>query len=119
MLEERTIAVVTNYWTSHLGCSVTDLSGKAPIVIAHSSELAGYRGLIAFFREAAPGISVPADLRQSASAYVATLSPHDFGSPTNFAACLQSLPGTVIGPAFVGYADHSTLRRADGAAQGG
>jgi GNAT superfamily N-acetyltransferase len=117
MLCERTTTIVTNYWTSHLGCFAADLSRDAPIVISHSTELADSRGIFAFFTDAAPVISVPADRKESLSAYFAKQLTHDVASPTRFAASVQSLRGTIIGPAFVGYADDGTVRQTAGKAR--
>jgi RimJ/RimL family protein N-acetyltransferase len=117
MLSERTIAIVTDYWANHLGCSVADLSGNLPLVIPHGRELTGYRGVFAFFREAAPVISVPTNLRKEISAFCVKQSADDLMSPARFAACAQILQGTVIGPASVGYADDVTLRQTAGKAR--
>jgi RimJ/RimL family protein N-acetyltransferase len=117
MLRERTTTIVRNYWTTHLGCSVADFSRDAPIVISHSTELADSRGIFAFFIDAAPVISVPADMQKTLSAYFANQLVDDVASPTRFAASVRSLPGTIIGPAFIGYADEGTLRQTAGKAR--
>lgn len=117
MLDNRTLAIATDYWTGHFGCSAADFARETPVVISHGGELADYRGIFAFFREAAPVISVPADRRESLSVFFAEQPEGALASPMRFAACVQGLSGEVIGPAFVGYAGEATLQHMEGEAR--
>jgi len=113
MLSERTIAIVGNYWADYLGCAVTDFNRDSPLVIPHGDELADYHGLFAFFREAAPVISVPADQFASLAPFFGRQLAGSAISPEHFVAAVRTLNGTIIGPAFIGYADEGSFRSID------
>ncbi|MCE0521362.1 MAG: GNAT family N-acetyltransferase [Methylacidiphilales bacterium] len=104
------MAIVDAYWASHLGCSKDDLQGETIRIIRHGKELADYHGLFAFFRHETPVVSLPDACFGSLSAVLRALPTSDLCSPARFASVISAHSDTVIGPAFIGYADEITLR---------
>ncbi len=108
MLNDHTINIVDRYWPPYLGCAPGDFSRSAPVVIQQTGELAGYPGLFALFRRAAPVISVPANDQQRFRSILSSLPQGEIRSPARFALAMAKHGTAVIGPAFIGYADHGT-----------
>lgn len=100
MLSEHTVATVTTYWASHLGCTVSDLFARPLHTIAHGSDLADYDGVFALFRGEAATVSFPSNRVESLR-----LSLPSPLTPSLFAKAFGDARFTIIGPAYVGYAD--------------
>ena len=101
MLSERAISKATSYWASHLGCSAKALFAQTLHIVSHGADLADYEGIFALFRDGAAAVSFPPDrvelLRQR-------LPPQPL-TPARFADAFGGSSFTVIGPAYIGYAD--------------
>lgn len=99
-LSEQTVTTVTTYWASHLGCTVSDLFARPLHTVAHGSDLADYDGVLALFRGEAATVSFPPNRIDSLGLLLT--SPL---TPSLFAKAFGDTRFTIIGPAYVGYAD--------------
>jgi ribosomal protein S18 acetylase RimI-like enzyme len=117
ILDCATVATVDRYWAGHLGCSVEELSDETPRIIRHGAELAGYGGILAFFRGGAPIVSVPAGSFDTLRELL-EVPPHStIQAPVRLAAVLSRGSDHVIGPAFLGYTDYEHLTATKGGAR--
>jgi GNAT superfamily N-acetyltransferase len=101
MLSERTLSVVTSYWTSHLGLPAASLFAEPRQVITHGGERLRYQGIFALFRENSAIISFPPQYPKS----IDLLLPMQFLTPNTLANSFASANFKVIGPAYIGYAE--------------
>jgi GNAT superfamily N-acetyltransferase len=111
MLNDRTIAIAQRYWAQHLGCEPQSLFTDPVRAIQHGGELAGYEGVFALFREGRVVLSMPHDGESASSppagmmeAFQGWLSRQDL-TPDSLVRALEPLAGSIIGPAFIGYAE--------------
>jgi GNAT superfamily N-acetyltransferase len=107
------LQAITAFWAAHLGCRPAQLSQAGTTVVRNGPGLADYRGATALYRPPACVLAVPADCYQHATARLA-------GQPaaaTFDAAVLRQVFGQavelVVGPAWLGYADHGDFRPSD------
>jgi GNAT superfamily N-acetyltransferase len=98
---EQTISEATGYWSSHLGCSIEMLFAQPLHIVTHGADLADYDGIFALFRGGAATVSFPPDRVGS----LRRLLPSLPFTPARFAAAFGVLEFTVIGPAYIGYAE--------------
>jgi GNAT superfamily N-acetyltransferase len=101
MLSEHTISKVAGYWAAHLGCATEALLSEPLQIVTHGTDLADYNGIFALFRHGAMTVSFPPD---SVQALRPLLPPHPL-TPVRFAEAFSGSSFTVIGPAYVGYAE--------------
>lgn len=101
MLSEHTISKATSFWASHLGCSTEAIFAQPLHIIPHGADLGDYDGIFALFRGDAATISFPPDCLES----LRHLLPPPPLTPAHFADAFSSSGFTVIGPAYVGYAE--------------
>jgi GNAT superfamily N-acetyltransferase len=98
---ENTIFLATSYWASHLGCSTATLFSQPFHITTHGTDLADYDGIFALFRRGAAAVSFPPDRIET----LRRLLPSPPLTPTRFAEAFGVLGFTVIGPAYMGYAE--------------
>lgn len=89
------------YWAGHLGCAPGELFSRPFRVVTHGEELAGYRGVLALFRDGGATASVPPDRAAELRGLLAGLE--DCGTPKAFADALAPVASLVLGPAYLGY----------------
>lgn len=89
------------YWAGHLGCAPGELFSRPFRVVTHGEELAGYRGVLALFRDGGATASVPPDRATEFRGLLAGLE--DCGTPKAFAEALAPVASLVLGPAYLGY----------------
>jgi len=99
---EHIISTATNYWASHLGCSTEAIFAQPLHIITHGADLDDYDGIFALFRGAAATISFPPDCVESLRQQ---LPPQPL-TPARFAEAFSGSGFTVIGPAYIGYAEN-------------
>lgn len=102
MLDDPIISIATRYWADHLGCAEGELFSEPLRVIPHGPDLADYHGAFALFRENAVIVSIPPQHADAFQPLLAGLAEGD--TPETLATALQSFAGTVVGPAYIGYA---------------
>jgi GNAT superfamily N-acetyltransferase len=102
-LQPGTASRVRHYWASHFGIRSDDLFSEALRVITHGGELQGYTGAYALFRDKAAVVSLPSDRAGMLRPLIANAAAGF--SPLQFAEILKPFAATVIGPAFIGYAE--------------
>jgi GNAT superfamily N-acetyltransferase len=98
---EHTFCKVTSHWASHLGCSTEALFAQPLHIVTHGADLAEYDGIFALFRGGAATVSFPPDRVES----LRRLLPSPPFAPAHFADAFGVLGFTVIGPAYIGYAE--------------
>jgi GNAT superfamily N-acetyltransferase len=98
---ERTISQATSYWASHLGCSAESLFAQPLHIVTHGADLADYDGIFALFRSGGATVSFPPDRIES----LRRLLPSPPVTPDGFAGTFGGSSFTVIGPAYIGYAE--------------
>jgi len=98
---EHTISKATSYWASHLGCSTEALFAQPLLIVSHGPDLADYDGIFALFRGGSAAVSFPPDCVES----LRHLLPSQPFTPASFAAAFGGSSFTVIGPAYIGYAE--------------
>ena len=96
----RAFEVATDYWASQFGCPPDALFSQPMQIVAHSPELADYRGIFALFRDGVAIISLPSNQFHRH----AELLPSGVVSPAGFAGSFEGSGFRVIGPAYIGYA---------------
>ena len=92
---------VTGYWAAHFGCSTEALFAQPLHIVTHGAELADYDGIFAIFRDGAGTASFPPGCFES----VRHLLPSQPFTPVRFAEAFRGSGFTVIGPAYIGYAE--------------
>ena len=100
MQNEQTISEATSYWASHLGCSTEKLFAQPLHIVTHGTDLADYDGVFALFRGGAATVSFLPDRVEA----LRRLLPSPPRTPNGFADAFGVLGFTVIGPAYIGYA---------------
>ena len=98
---EHIIFKVASYWAAHFGCSIEALFAQPLQILTHGSELADYDGVFALFRGEAATASFPPDYVEP----VRRMLPSHPLTPDRFAEAFSGLSFTVIGPAYIGYAE--------------
>ena len=101
MQYERTIFQATSYWASHFGCSAESLFAQPLHIVTHGADLADYHGIFALFRSGAAAVSFPPGCVKS----LRHLLPIVPVTPDRFADAFVGSSFTVIGPAYIGYAE--------------
>jgi GNAT superfamily N-acetyltransferase len=101
MLKEETVLRATGYWAAHLGCEASELFTESIRVVTHSRELSDYPGVFALFRGGAATVSVPSGGAES----FRRLLPTQSTTPARFTEAFRLDKFTVIGPAYIGYAE--------------
>lgn len=89
------------YWAGHLGCAPGELFSRPFRVVTHGEELAGYRGVLALFRDGGATASVPPDRASELRGLLDGLE-HG-GTPKAFTDALAPVASLVLGPAYLGY----------------
>jgi GNAT superfamily N-acetyltransferase len=106
------LEVITAFWAAYLGCRRAQLSQPATVVVRNGPGLADYHGATAFFRPPACVLAVPADWYEHTTARLA----HQPAAAAFEIALLRAVFGAavdrVVGPAWLGYADHGDFRPA-------
>jgi GNAT superfamily N-acetyltransferase len=106
------LQAIHRFWTAYLGCHQAQLSQPGTAVVRNGPGLADYRGATAFYRPPACVLAVPADWYEHTIARLA----HQPASTAFEIALLRQVFGAavdrVIGPAWLGYADHSDFQPA-------
>jgi GNAT superfamily N-acetyltransferase len=97
------IDIATNYWAAHLGIPREALFSESLSIMTHAGELEGYGGVFALFRESAKVVSLPPEHAEMLRPIFSNLSA-DF-SPKELESISLPIASTIIGPAFIGYAD--------------
>jgi GNAT superfamily N-acetyltransferase len=101
MLDERAVAIATDYWAAHLGLSSAELFAEPLRVIPHGNAWADYDGAFALFRNRSVVASVPAPRIEALRSRLERL-PSPF-SPDDFARALAAISTSVVGPARIAY----------------
>jgi GNAT superfamily N-acetyltransferase len=101
MQSEHAISKVVGYWAAHLGCSTEALFAQPLHIVTHGTDLADYDGIFALFRDGTATVSFPPDRAQA----LRRLLPSQPLTPVRFAVAFSGSSFTVIGPAYVGYAE--------------
>lgn len=108
-LSQSTLAAVDRYWAEFFGCDPAIFVTPGTTVVPHAG-IGDYHGLFLFRRRETLIISVPAARlerdRQALGAFPSTLLDDLPALKAQIAAPVER----VVGPAFVGYADATTLR---------
>ena len=99
MLSEQTLSTVAGYWAEEMGCPAKDLFREPIQMISHGERLADYNGIFALFRDGQAIVSFPEGRME---AFRDRLPGSSF-SPAEMAAAFSDF--TVIGPAYIGYAE--------------
>ena len=97
----RMFSKADRYWAGHLGCAPGELFSRPFRVVTHGDELAGYRGVLALFRDGGATASIPPDQASELRGLLAGLE--DRGTPEAFADALAPVASLVLGPAYLGY----------------
>src|SRR5277367_3302348 len=101
MQNELIISKVAGYWAAHLGCPTKALFAQPLHILAHGPDLANYDGIFALFREGAATVSFPPACVEG----LRRLLPTQPLTPVRFADAFSGSDFTVIGPAYIGYAE--------------
>ncbi len=101
MQNKHTICKVASYWAAHFGCSTEALFAQPLHIVTHAADLAGYDGIFALFRDGAATASFPLDCVES----LRRLLPSQPLTPVRVADAFSGSSFTVIGPAYIGYAE--------------
>ncbi len=96
-----------------LGCEVADLSRDRTLVVRHGPTLSDYPGLFALKRNMSCIISVPPAGFATAVALFAGRPPRAAFEGSLLQRAVAPASGTVIGPAWLSYADRTDFRAAD------
>jgi GNAT superfamily N-acetyltransferase len=110
MLTAATISAVDTYWSGFLGCTRGQLRSEQPVVLPHGPALADYRGIYLQSFGHAPVISIPAPLLHKLGSRLAAAAQRELTADTHWSTLLGASLNRVIGPAWIGYTDTSTLR---------
>lgn len=101
MLDDRAIAIATDYWAADLGLSAAELFAEPFQLIAHGNAWADYDGAFALFRNDSVVTSVPAERIDSLRSRLEPLRPPF--SPSDLARALAAISTSVVGPARIAY----------------
>lgn len=110
MLIHDTRSRVDGYWTGFFRCAREQLRSAEPVVLAPAAELSDYEGVYLQSFGEAPVLSVPRSLVNGYGPALARAAQGGLAADGRWAEALGSLLGTIIGPAWIGYADARTLR---------
>jgi GNAT superfamily N-acetyltransferase len=106
------LQAITAFWAGYLGCGRAQLSQAGTAVVRNGPGLADYSGATAFYRPPACVLAVPATWYEHSTAQLASQP----ASAVFEAALLRQVFGAavdrIIGPAWLGYADHSDFQPA-------
>lgn len=112
MTTPASLQAITAFWAAYLGCHQAQLSQAGMAVVRNGPGLADYHGATALYRPPACVLAVPADWYEHTTAQ---LAPQP-ASAVFQAALLRQVFGAavdrIIGPAWLGYADHSDFQPA-------
>jgi GNAT superfamily N-acetyltransferase len=104
--------IADDYWARELGCARTELRPGAPRVRAHAGGLTGYNGSFVLVLDAAPLVSVPPEILPIVAARADQFAPASVADAGALRRLLSPSNVTrVIGPAYIHYADPSSLGR--------
>jgi GNAT superfamily N-acetyltransferase len=107
-LTADTIARVDTYWMADLGCLRAQLRSPQTVVLPHADEF--YAGIFILLIGEAPIISLPHHLYLPLRATAERWSAADVRHDTCLRTWLGDRVDQMIGPAFIGYADHTTFQ---------
>jgi GNAT superfamily N-acetyltransferase len=107
-LTAETIARVDGYWMADLGCPRAPLRAPHPVVLSHADDR--YAGIFILLIGEAPVISLPHHLYPVLRARAEHWSAADVLDVTCLRTWLGERVDRIIGPAFIGYADHTTFQ---------
>jgi len=108
-LQATTINTLDVYWQTFFACAVTSFDAPQTRVVSHAG-VGAYHGVFLFRRAHTLIISVPPAFDAGQRAALATMTVADFD---NRAALYDRIPARIermVGPAFIGYADATTLQ---------
>jgi len=97
--------IAREYWASFLGSEAGALFGLPLAIVNHGQDLADYHGVFALFRDGKAIVSLPPDHHHTAHLRDMLSGLNEGCAPAEFAAALSSIAETVIGPAYIGYAE--------------
>ena len=106
-----TLDRLDTWWAAALGCDASDFQQSRTVVACHGAALSDYPGVLALARKGACIISAPPACVEPVRTLVAGQHPG-----AAFAGDILRHAFTfsaVIGPAWLGYADHTDVRPAD------
>ncbi len=101
------------WWAAALGCDVTDFQHDRTLVAPHGAALSDYPGVFALARHGACIISTPHARVAPAMALVAGQPPRAAFARDILRQAFAPKGSTVIGPAWLGYADCTDIQAAD------
>ncbi len=101
------------WWAAALGCDVTDLQQGCTLVALHGPALSDYPGVFALARHGACIISAPPARVVPARALYANQPPQAVFAGNTLRQAFAPRDSTVIGPAWLGYADGHDVQAAD------
>jgi RimJ/RimL family protein N-acetyltransferase len=107
-LAADTIERVDGFWMADLGCPREWLRSPHPVVLSHADDR--YAGIFILLIGEAPVISLPHHLYPVLHATAEHWSAADVLDVTSLRTRLGNRVDRIIGPAFIGYADHTTFR---------
>ncbi len=108
-----TLARLDAQWAADLGCAVADLSLDRTRVVRHGATLSTYPGLLALKRNRSCIISVPPARLAATVALFAGRPSHAAFDRDLLQRAIAPTSGTIIGPAWLGYADHTDFQASD------
>jgi GNAT superfamily N-acetyltransferase len=109
-LEEQSISIITQYWSTDLGCAPEHFDAAQTLVVAHAG-LDDYRGIYCVRHRHSLLISVPPTLLMKIQERAGSLTAPDLNDTGRVLmhlddGCIER----VIGPAAIAYADRATFQ---------
>jgi len=101
------------WWAAALGCDVADFQCGRTLVAPHGAALSDYPGVLALARQGACIISTPSVRVEPAMALFAGQPPHAAFARDTLQQAFAPKGSIVIGPAWLGYADHTDVQAPD------
>lgn len=115
-LDPATLAAADQYWAAQFGCTAESLNGDRPLLVPHAG-LGDYHGIFLFRRARALIVSTPPALLRNLQPDLAWLHRADLHDPASIARRIPASVERAVGPAWLGYADRTTLRSDSGVAR--
>jgi len=109
ILSTESIDAIDEYWATSFGCPREALRPPRTLVLPHGPG-ERFNGLYAMTFGGSPIVSVPQGVFGGVRSSLASWTAETIRDPAGPTDMVGALAGTAIGPAWVGYADQTTLR---------
>lgn len=110
-MQEHTIEAIDAYWTAYLGCPPHVLF-DAPLVVFPHSAFKGYNGLFIVRRASHAVVTVPSELIDLMHSALRDKTARELFDRHFWHGFFGDALDSLVGPAYMGYADESTFRPA-------